>query len=135
MKRVCIVAALACLWLLDGMPAVAEMPSSPASKAGSTVSPGEVTPTPEMWFYEQYRRQYQDPKFGVRQKAEFRAGQRQDRIASRRWFGFSNQRPVAGSDPFHSDYSPSWTANNAHYPFRWGGVNGATLVVRAAQGD
>ena len=38
---------------------------SPVSQSGSTgigISPGDVTATPDMWFYEQSLRQYNDPK-------------------------------------------------------------------------
>ena len=65
------------------------------SKPSIGVSPGELTPTQDMWFYEQYQKQYTDPKVAVRQQAEFRSVERQRRIAALRWFGFSNQRPTA----------------------------------------
>ena len=83
---------------------------------------GGLKATPSMWFYEQALRQYQDPKMAVRAKAEFRSRQRQHRIAAMKWFGFSNSRPRASSDPFHNDYSPGWVANPGYYPSRWNGV-------------
>ncbi len=46
--------------------------------------------TPEMWFYIQENRRYDDPKQMVRRKAEFKAVQRQRRIAAMQWYGFSN---------------------------------------------
>lgn len=92
-----------------------------APGASLGISPGEVTATPEMWFYQQQMRQYQDPKVAVREKAEQRTEQRMRRLAALKWFGFSNSRPTAGTDCIHGDYSPSWTANNSHYPFRWNG--------------
>jgi len=82
-----------------------------------------------MWFYEQYQRQYEDPKNGVRAKAELRADQRLRRLAAQKWFGFSNQRPKASPDPFNSDYSASWSSNNQHYPLRWNGVGYPRVVV------
>ncbi len=90
-------------------------------RANLGISPGEVAATPEMWFYQQQMQQYHDPKVAVRDKAELRVEQRQRRLASLKWFGFSNSRPVAGVDTLHGDYSPSWTANSSHYPFRWNG--------------
>lgn len=96
-----------------------ETPRSPTATLG--ISPGEVPATPEMWFYQQGLQQYQDPKVAVREKAEYRTEQRMRRLASLKWFGFSNSRPTAGIDGLHGDYSPSWTANNSHYPFRWNG--------------
>jgi hypothetical protein len=99
------------------------------SKAGFTPSsPGDLKLTPEMWFYEQNLRQYQDPKMAVRANAEFQAEQRQRRLAAMHWFGFSNSRPKVSADPFNGDYSPGWTSNNAAYPYRWSGF-GPTVYV------
>lgn len=97
-------------------------------KITGTLSPGELTPTPEMWFYEQERLQRENAKNAVREKAEFRSGQRERRIASRQWYGLSNSRPVAASDPFHGDYSPHWTSGNAMYPNRWNGATPAVVI-------
>ncbi len=83
---------------------------------------GELQATPEMWFYQQAMRQYQDPNMAVRRVAESRAAQRARRAESRRWFGLSNQRPMASPDPFNGDYSPGWVSNYQFYPFRWAGV-------------
>lgn len=52
-----------------------------------------VTPTPEMWFYNQALQQYNDPRVAVRQKSEFAAQQRQQRIAAQTWYGVSRSRP------------------------------------------
>jgi hypothetical protein len=100
------------------------------SKATIGVSPGELAPTQEMWFYEQYQKQYTDPKAAVRQQAEFRSVERLRRIAALRWFGFSNQRPSANVDPIHSDYAPHWASNNVNLPDRWNGPATATILVR-----
>jgi hypothetical protein len=59
----------------------------------------------------------------VRANADLRAQQRQHRIESMKWFGFSNSRPRASSDPFHGDYSPGWVSSSGYYPSRWNGVN------------
>ncbi len=85
----------------------------------SSVSPGIVTPTPEMWFYEQELRRYEDPKVALRRRAELRAQQRDHRIAAREWYGLSKSRPQAGVDPFHGTYLPGWTSNDSLDPFRW----------------
>jgi hypothetical protein len=83
-----------------------------------------------MWFYEQYMRQYQDPKMAVRANAEFRANQRQRRLEAMRWFGFSNSRPRVSADPFNGDYAPVWTSNNSAYPYRWSGVGPTWYIAR-----
>ena len=98
-------------------------------KTGIGISPGEVTATPDMWFYEQSLRQYNDPKSAVRQKAEFRTAERMRRLAALRWFGFSNSRPIAGVDPIHGDYSPYWSSGNVYQPFRWAGGRTSMVVV------
>ncbi len=116
-------------FLLAAVPALAAAPA-PEIRYGNTISVGEVTPTPEMWFYEQYVQQHQDPKLAVRRKAEERSAQRRARIAARRWFGLSNARPLAGTDPVHGDYSPGWSSGRTLYPFRWTGYGTAAVVVR-----
>jgi hypothetical protein len=95
----------------------------PAEKPNpmTSLSPGELKATPEMWFYEQYLRQYQDPKMAVRAKAEFDCLQRQRRIAARKWFGLSLARPRWSADIYNWDQSPGWTSNNGAYPYRWQG--------------
>ena len=62
-------------------------------------SPGDLKPTEEMWFYQQAMRQYQNPKLAVRRAAELRGQQRRQRLAAMEWFGLSNARPRASSDP------------------------------------
>jgi hypothetical protein len=122
MNRIAICATL--LFLL-ATPLRAERPVAAGLGVSNTgtISAGDLKPTPEMWFYEQSLRQYNDPKAAVRAKADFRADQRQRRLESMKWFGFSNFRPHASSDPFHNDYSPGWVASPACYPSRWSGVN------------
>jgi hypothetical protein len=119
-------------WLIPALfvsLALAALPAralEPTSQVRS--SPGEVAPTPEMWFYQQYMQQYQDPKMMVRRNAEMKADQRERRLESSRWFGLSNSRPKANVDPINGDYSPGWASNNDWYPDRWVGV-GATRVI------
>ena len=128
MKRVLVTAFV--LSLLAAVPAAAQESrnTTPTIPKGS-ISPGEVTPTPEMWFYQQYRSDYEDPKMAVRKNAEFRADQRRRRLAALKWFGFSNQRPHCTSDPFHGDWSPAWRSNHTFYPSRWHGTGADAWVV------
>jgi len=128
MKRLLIAPAIVLLML--AAPVRAEKPTPTRLGLDSTISPGELKATPEMWFYDQQLRQYNDPKLAVRAKADMRAEQRQRRIESMKWFGFSNARPQANSDPFHGDYSPRWTSNSSYYPARWNGVGPGWIVVQ-----
>ena len=120
MKRVSIAVSILFV-LVAAAPALADKPLAQQLGPESGISPGEVRATPEMWFYEQYQREYQDPKMAVRRNAEYRAAQRRRRMAALKWFGFSNQRPQAGPEPFHGEWSPVWTSNNGVYPYRWAG--------------
>ena len=121
MKRQALFAAL--VLLAVAATARAEKPITNTMTSSTVVSSGELRPTPDMWFYDQAMRQYKDPQMVVRAKADFRAEQRQRRIESMKWYGMSNSRPRANSDPFHSDYSPTWVSSPGFYPSRWNGVS------------
>lgn len=97
------------------------------------ISLGELTPTPEMWFYEQALKEYRDPKSAVRRKAEFRAEQRQRRIASMEWFGYSNARPLANADYQFGPPSAQWSSNSSH-PLLWRGVSSPRVIYEASTG-
>ncbi|MCS7305398.1 MAG: hypothetical protein NZ602_09875 [Thermoguttaceae bacterium] len=91
--------------------------------------PGSVLPSPEVspYPYPANERSALDPKTLLQQRAAQESAARMRRLTALKWFGYCNSRPVAGVDCIHSDYSPSWTANNPHYPFRWVGA-GPTWV-------
>lgn len=120
MKRLAILPAL--LLVFTASVTRAEKPISTNLSGTAIVTSGEVKPTSEMWFYDQAMRQYKDPQTAVRAKADFRAQSRERRIESMKWFGMSNSRPRASSDPFHNDYSPGWVSCPGYFPSRWGGV-------------
>jgi hypothetical protein len=94
------------------------LPDPPIPTPSSETTHSTLTQTPEMWFYSQERSRYEDPKNAVRRNAEFRAAQRQNRLASLRWFGMSNSRPIASPTPWFGTYSPAWTANSVD-PYSW----------------
>jgi hypothetical protein len=102
--------------------------STRSTLSAPTLSPGEIQATPEMWFYEQERLFYADPKNAVRANAEFRAYQRARRLAALRWYGFSNSRPLANPDPIHGIYSPRWVGNG-YIPSHWIGGGGSTVII------
>lgn len=117
-------------------PRLAQRPARPSAKPTSET---EKTPvagslsmsemTPQMWLYMQERERHDSPKEAVRRKAEYRAAQRQRRIAAREWFGYSNSRPAVNSDPWMAGYSARWSANSAMRPDQWIG-NGRTSLRR-----
>jgi hypothetical protein len=97
----------------------------------ATGASGSFTPTPEMWLYLQERGRYEDPKLAIRRRAELRATQRRERIASMEWFGLSNSRPSVSSSPMYGGYSPYW-GSNSYDIFRWRAVPAPLMVQRPA---
>ncbi|HVU90232.1 MAG TPA: hypothetical protein VHD36_23065 [Pirellulales bacterium] len=111
----------------DVRPTPAPTPAK-VTTADHEFSFGQMTPTPEMWLYQQALRRYSDPRAAVRRRAEFEADQRQARLAAQRWFGYSIARPTVSPTPISGTYSPMWTSNS---PFStdWCGVNPVTIVA------
>ncbi len=109
--------------------ASAQRPRKTPDPFGHEISAGEFTPTPEMWFYEQERRLWEDPKVAVRRKAEFRTAQRMRRIAAQRWFGINNLRPMASPIPYWGGAASPYWASNSRDPYRWMGTGGGPLVI------
>jgi len=83
------------------------------------VSPGQMTP--EMYLYLHEQKRLDDPKQAVRRKAELKTAQRNQRLASQKWFGVSNARPMASAQPFMDLYSPRWIGNG-YNAFDWVGA-------------
>ena len=93
-----------------------------------TISLGELTPTPDMWFYQQDQRTYHDPQEAVRRKAQFRTQQRQLRLAAQQWYGVSNARPTANATPYTGgSYGPQFGGGPDSN--RWPGRPAATTVI------
>ena len=92
--------------------------ATPPSSNITIVSPGEVSATPQMWFYEQALARYNDPKYAVRAAAEFKANQRRARMAATQWYGYSNSRPAMGMDPVSGPTQSQWIGNG-YQPTSW----------------
>jgi hypothetical protein len=107
---------------------------SPASHESQFVSSGELTPTPEMWFYEQERRRWDDPQILVRTAAEQRAADRHARMAAMAWYGMSNSRPTVSPDPIDNPFAPHWRSNG-YQPAEWvGATSHSTILLEANRG-
>ena len=126
MKRFSI-ALCAGLLVIAASAAPAKSPADKTPPSG-IISQGEVTPTPEMWFYQQYQKQYQSPQEMVHRNADFKATERVRRLNSMKWYGFSNQRPRSGTDPFNGDYSATWVSGNSLRPYHWSS-SGSPIVI------
>jgi hypothetical protein len=100
-------------------------PPEPAPVVAGSMS--EVTPTPEMWFYERAREEYQDPRNAVRANAEYRSEERRKRLAASQWFGYSNARPSHTVTPTTQAASPQW-GSNTRDPYIWSGSGSSTIV-------
>ena len=84
------------------------------SRRASQPSDNRQTPenrSREVADYYQTRNADDDTALALRRKAEFRSWQRQRRLATLKWFGMSNSRPVASSTPMMGAYRPAWTLN------------------------
>lgn len=100
-----------------------------ASGSQVRLSMSTLAPTPEMWFYEQMRADYNNPALQSRIRAEREADERRARIASRQWYGVSLARPSAHPTPFTYHYSAAWGSNTRN-PFVWSATGAAPIVVR-----
>lgn len=107
-------------------------PLTPASHTTIQLSHGTLQPTPEMWFYEQARQDYNNRELQSRIRGEQYAAERRARLAARAWYGLSNSRPTANVTPFMYYYSPSWASNTIN-PFLWSGRSATTAVVVEAR--
>lgn len=106
-------------------PAPSETPVIQGTIPG--VSPSQMTP--EMYLYLHEQKRLDDPKQAVRRKAELKTAQRNQRLASQKWFGVSNARPMASAQPFMDLYSPRWIGNG-YNAFDWvGAQNGPAPIV------
>jgi hypothetical protein len=70
----------------------------------------------QSWYREQATKP--DTRVIVQQKAQVRAQQRMDRMASMQWYGMSNSRPQGSTTPFSSRYSPTWEMPGGQ-PYSW----------------
>ncbi|QDU98424.1 hypothetical protein [Lignipirellula cremea] len=97
--------------LFCAAPAAAQQPTLAQRAEAEVLEQQTPTLTPELWLYLQELRRQEDPMQAVRRNAEARADQRRHRIASSKWFGVSNSRPLASPTPFMGTYSPRWHGN------------------------
>lgn len=94
----------------------------------------ELQPTPEMWYYQQQLKMYKDPKLAVRRNAEYRAAQRQVRMAAAKWYGISNSRPMAQHTPFMGGaYGPGFSGG--YDDKLWIGVQSPVIIVDHSRDD
>lgn len=95
------------------------MAASACLAAGDFMSVAATADKPpeQSWLREQQNVK-PTPSEIVQQKAQIRAQQRMDRMASSAWYGISNSRPTGGQTPFMSRYAPMWEMPGGR-PFAW----------------
>ena len=123
---------MALLVVLMAMPAEAQKPAESGStlRFSGGITPGEVTATPEMWFYQEQMARRDSPKEAVRRKAELRTTQREARLAARRWYGVSLMRPTTSTAIMNGESAAVWTGGDPLYPYRWRGTSPVIVVNR-----
>ena len=112
---------------LQSAPCFAQNPTDD-TRHEYTVDANSPETSPELYFYLDQQRRHDDPKMLVKANAERRAQQRRQRIASRRWYGLSNARPVANPTPWFGTYSPMWSGSFWN-PFVWSSYQFPTYVI------
>lgn len=125
--------AFTAAWL--SLAAAALTTSASAQGLGSTplapspeVSLSSMQMTPEMWYYQQEYRRENDPRELRKARARYHAAQREQRIASQKWYGLSPLRPVASPTPFLGSYSPRWVGNSID-PHYWRSGTSTYLAI------
>lgn len=129
MNKLGILCAVLALCVLSTAAVANDLERVPSGGACPTISPGAVQATPDMWYYGQAMQMYTDPRMMVRMRAEQKAEARDRRIESLKWFGLSNSRPRASSDPIDDTYSPGWSSNTYRFPYQWTGYGPTWMVL------
>lgn len=121
---------MATIVALSTVSVFAEQPVQPVSKTEAALDESitAYSSHPEMWIYLQEQKRYNDPRAAVRRNAEAKGEQRQARLASMKWFGYSNSRPSASPTPTMGTYSPFWSGNTWN-PHMWAGIGSSPSTV------
>ena len=109
--------------------------SNAALRRGAVHSFASSNLTPEMWFYEQERQRHEEldtPAKAVHRNAANRAAERHQRMAARKWFGFSSSRPSVSPTVWYSRYSPP-LSHNSYYSFQRTGLGYDGIVKQSAR--
>jgi hypothetical protein len=89
--------------------------------AGDFMSTASTTPPmgepkgEQSWYREQAK---PDTETIIQQKAQIRAQQRMDRLASMQWYGMSGSRPWGTATPFTGRYGSNWEMPGGK-PYSW----------------
>ena len=97
----------------------AGLSSCPCFAAGTLMNANaEEESREQSWNREQKTNSRQDARAIVQQKAQARAEQRNDRLATSSWYGMSNSRPTTAASPSASRYGSVWEMPGGR-PYSW----------------
>ncbi|MGC3966776.1 MAG: hypothetical protein QM775_05210 [Pirellulales bacterium] len=114
----------------ESAPTVPAAPEAEASTPHVPLSMSQLNPTPDMWYYERMREDYENPTLQVRRNSEQYAADRKARIAASAWYGVYNSRPMAYVTPHTYQYSPTF-APNARFPYLWGQTPASRVYLQS----
>ncbi len=137
MKNLCLAPALLGIFL--AVPALAQKPllvfaGRPAPAALLAKAENAKAPTAsnqETWSYPQRQSRQASTADAIRRNAEFRSLQRHHRIASARWYGFSNSRPTATPTPWWGTHRAAWVSGTARRNYAFPGTHWPSHFVYA----
>ena len=93
------------------------------------VPTGPVPLSAEMWLYLHEQQREDSPEMVVRRTAQQKAQARRNRIAARKWFGYSSARPKVNPTPWTSQYSATWVGNGLN-PLNWQASGSYSVAIQ-----
>ena len=112
---------VACVGMLVTKPALAQEADAPNAES-EVAEAGQVND----WYYRSPV-EVVPQKSVAQQRAEFRGQQRMSRLASQRWYGYSNARPTVAAMPFTAMYRAAWQRPGG-WPYHW--IRPTVVIVR-----
>lgn len=94
-------------------------PPATGGQPAAQASPSDLAnpESAEMYMMMKMWEKYDDPKEAVRRKAEQKAANRRARLASQRWYGHSQSRPLV-NPAFGFSYANRWIGTGIN-PYQW----------------
>lgn len=112
----CTMLALAIVMTSTGV--FAQEPFTPAPSSAPSPSDLRFEQTPEFYMFMKAMERYDDPRQAVRRKAEQKAAERRGRLATQKWYGYSQSRPAANPVPWMGSFAQRWVGNSGN-PYHW----------------
>lgn len=133
MKIHVILFCVACTIMISATGALAQNPPTDIARNNPLTlqqPTGQIPLSADIWLYLHEQQREDSPEMIVRRKAQQKSQARRDRIAARKWFGFSPSRPTANPTPWTSQYSPTWVGNGLNR-FDWQAGGGYSVAIQS----